>query len=737
MNAGTTGIQQIDFTIAFTDGSLNLPGPVTTLASFRANFDEISNGSANDNFESASSPWTVTGTATTFPDIYQWERREISPVEHRWADTNSNLVADQSLVSPPMHVGTGNFSFSFEHRYFFEVQSSPAGFFDGMVLEISTDNGATWTDIGASATPTYDHVLFTPDDNPLAGRSAYDGLSANYPSFIPVTVNLGTQYANQDVRIRFRVGTDSFGFGTGVEVRNFTTSGLTNTPFTAIVPQTVGCSAAGSVAATAGTPQSAVIISAFATQLQVTVKDASNNPVSGATVTFTAPSSGPSGTFAGGQTTATATTNAQGVATAPVFTANSVAGSYTVTATVAGVTTPANFLLTNLAGAAASVTATAGSSQSAVINTAFATRLQATVKDAGNNPVPDATVIFTAPSSGASGTFAGGQTTATAITNSQGVATAPAFSANSIAGTYTVTASVSGVGTAANFSLINLTSAAASIVATAGSSQSAVINTAFATQLQAAVKDAGNNAVSNAAVTFIAPSSGPSGTFAGGQTTATVTTTAQGVATAPVFTANSTAGSYAVTATVAGVATPASFSLTNTAADFTIASTAVATPVQVQAGGKAVINISISSGFQAPITFACVNGIPTKSQCVFPNGTAAPAGATSFEIDVQTTANTAWLERRSDRLRGIYALWLSFPSLLVAGLCLTRRKRRNAKFAAGISGILFVLLLLLSGCGGGASSPVPNGTPPGIYNITVSATSGAIQHQITVMIQVK
>ncbi|HYY68557.1 MAG TPA: hypothetical protein VE734_02410, partial [Terriglobales bacterium] len=290
----------------------------------------------------------------------------------------------------------------------------------------------------------------------------------------------------------------------------------------------------------------------------------------------------------------------------------------------------------------------------------------------------------------------------------------------------------------ANFSLTNLASAAASIVATAGSSQSAVINTAFATQLQATVKDAGNNAVSNAAVTFTAPSSGPSGTFAGGQTTATVTTTAQGVATAPVFTANSTAGSYTVTATVAGVATPASFSLTNTAADFTIASTAVATPVQVQAGGKAVINISISSGFQAPITFACVNGIPTKSQCVFPNGTAAPAGATSFEIDVQTTANTAWLERRSDRLRGIYALWLSFPSLLVAGLCLTRRKRRNAKFAAGISGILFVLLLLLSGCGGSAASaPVPNGTPPGTYNITVSATSGAIQHQITVMIQVK
>jgi hypothetical protein len=52
------GIQQIDFLIAFTDSSLNLPGPVTALASLRGNYVEIPNGSASDNFESANSPWT-------------------------------------------------------------------------------------------------------------------------------------------------------------------------------------------------------------------------------------------------------------------------------------------------------------------------------------------------------------------------------------------------------------------------------------------------------------------------------------------------------------------------------------------------------------------------------------------------------------------------------------------------------------------------------------------------------
>jgi 5-hydroxyisourate hydrolase-like protein (transthyretin family) len=210
------------------------------------------------------------------------------------------------------------------------------------------------------------------------------------------------------------------------------------------------------ITATAGTPQSAAVNTAFATQLQATVKDSQNAPVGGVQVTFTAPASGASGAFAGGLNTAT--TNASGVATAAVFTANSTAGGpYIVTATVAGVATPANFSLTNLASAPASITATAGTPQSASINSAFATRLQATVKDGSSNPVSGVTVTFTAPSSGASGTFTGGMNTAT--TNAQGVATAPLFTANSTAGgPYTVTATVAGVATAASFSLTNLAS---------------------------------------------------------------------------------------------------------------------------------------------------------------------------------------------------------------------------------------------------------------------------------------
>ncbi len=378
-------------------------------------------------------------------------------------------------------------------------------------------------------------------------------------------------------------------------------SGVASAPFTANTtaggPYTVTATAAGvptvnfsltnnagapsSMTVNAGaTPQSATISTAFANPLAVTVKDAGSNPVSGVNVTFTAPGSGASGVFSNNTATITTATNTSGVASVS-FTANtSVGGPYTVTAASAGLTT-VNFSLTNNAGPAASITATAGTPQSAVINTAFATLLQATVKDAGSNPVSGVVVTFTAPSSGASGTFAGGVTTAT--TNASGVATAAVFTANATAGSYTVTAKVSGVANAANFSLTNNPGPPASITATAGTPQTTTINTAFSTQLQATVKDAGNNLVSGAIVTFTAPASGASGGFAGGVNTAT--TNASGVATAPVFTANGTAGGpYTVTAKVAGVAAAANFSLTNNNVQPTLASLV---PANTIAGGAA------------------------------------------------------------------------------------------------------------------------------------------------------
>src|SRR4051794_40324929 len=81
-------------------------------------------------------------------------------------------------------------------------------------------------------------------------------------------------------------------------------------------------------------PQSAQINHAYAQNLQVTIGLATNphSHPSGVVVTFTAPPSGASGTFANGTTSTTATSGGGGLATASVFTANGTAGQFQVTA---------------------------------------------------------------------------------------------------------------------------------------------------------------------------------------------------------------------------------------------------------------------------------------------------------------------------------------------------------------------------------------------------------------------
>jgi len=136
-----------------------------------------------------------------------------------------------------------------------------------------------------------------------------------------------------------------------------------------------------------------------------------------------------------------------------------VAGAYPFPATLT-----VNSSLTNLtapvvtinAGAPATVQAVAGSTpQSQTVGSAFATPLAALVKDAAGNALSGVTVKFTAPSAGASGTFAGSRrATESDTTNASGVATSSTFTANTTAGTYNVVASVTGA-TPATFALTN------------------------------------------------------------------------------------------------------------------------------------------------------------------------------------------------------------------------------------------------------------------------------------------
>jgi len=102
------------------------------------------------------------------------------------------------------------------------------------------------------------------------------------------------------------------------------------------------------VTAGVGASQTTTTGTRFAIALAVTVTDAHANHAANVAVTFTAPSSGPGGSFPGGHTRVTVKTNSSGIAVAPPFTGNRQAGGYIVTATTKGVR-PVAFALVNTA----------------------------------------------------------------------------------------------------------------------------------------------------------------------------------------------------------------------------------------------------------------------------------------------------------------------------------------------------------------------------------------------------
>ncbi|MEW6431700.1 MAG: myxosortase-dependent M36 family metallopeptidase [Myxococcota bacterium] len=231
--ADMVGITAGTFEVAVTDPTLVVPGPVRRPALFRLNFDVKANGSALDDVEAPMSLWTSTSDPNGNTGS-NWRIFQSTATEHYWFGPNPSSPADTWLTSPPLHVGQGPFIITFKHRYDFEKDAQTGVFYDGAVLEVST-NGTTWTDVGASAMPGYSGTLDSPGSNPLAGKRAYVGRSPNYPAFNTETVNLGTTYAGQTVRLRFRIGSDDAAAAKGWEVDDIAFQGITNTPFTTVV----------------------------------------------------------------------------------------------------------------------------------------------------------------------------------------------------------------------------------------------------------------------------------------------------------------------------------------------------------------------------------------------------------------------------------------------------------------------------------------------------------------------
>jgi protocatechuate 3,4-dioxygenase beta subunit len=315
--------------------------------------------------------------------------------------------------------------------------------------------------------------------------------------------------------------------------------------------------------------QSTTVNSDYAQPLSVRVLDAGGNPVSGAMVTFTLGTAGGGGSpgvssagasFADGSAQTTATTDSDGIATSPQFTANGTIGPFTATATVANAPEPASFRLENLPGKRERLTTLGSPKRAATVEHRYSHSLRVLVREANGSPQAGATITFTLGAGAGAGagasagaSFAAGTSTATATTGIHGVATSPSITAGSVAGTFTATATATTTTSTAHFTLSNHAGKPATITAGIAAAEATQAGTPFVIALAVTVTDAHGNKVPGALVTFTAPASGASGSFATRThpRTVTVRTDAGGIAVAPPFIADTQPGGYVVIATIA------------------------------------------------------------------------------------------------------------------------------------------------------------------------------------------
>jgi protocatechuate 3,4-dioxygenase beta subunit len=328
-----------------------------------------------------------------------------------------------------------------------------------------------------------------------------------------------------------------------------------------------------SVTATGTSSQEATVNGSYGQPLQARVTDVNGNPVQGANVTFAIlpGTTGASASFVGAAPSAT--TDSNGLATSPALIANGVPGRFSATASTAGVSAVATYTLDNHA-TSTTLQTTSTRNPDATVDTRYRSSLQARLLDANGQPIEGATVTFaiSAADNGAAANFLGGTSQATALTDANGLATAPRLIANKTAGGFTATATALGA-EPGRYTLKNLAAAPTSITAGAADGQSTIVGERFPIPLAVTVTDKNGNPVAGATITFTAPAKRASGHFtvphpkknAHARTSriVRVRTNSKGIAVAPPFTANGSAGGYAVTARVKGRSVRTAFSLLN------------------------------------------------------------------------------------------------------------------------------------------------------------------------------
>ena len=277
----------------------------------------------------------------------------------------------------------------------------------------------------------------------------------------------------------------------------------------------------------------------------------------------------------------------------------------------------------------------------------------------------------------------------------------------------------------------------------------ATTGTATNTTISASV----NNSVGGQAVTFsaaVTSSAGgaPTGAVSFLDNGAQIGTGAVSNGQAIFSTSSLSVGSHSISAQYSGnsifaASTSASTNETVNAAEFGLSPATMPT-VAVGQSVTFALTMFAAPGSNLTFTMSC-SGLPANSSCTFtpnPFAPGPPPSGSQVQMTFSTQAPSASLLiwRQPMPMPGFFGL-LGFGGLLTAvvGLFAWRKPKPSRRLAWGTAATV-VLAATIFGCGGGGSSPggtLTGGTPKGIANITVTATSGSTTMTKTVAVNVQ
>ncbi len=121
---------------------------------------------------------------------------------------NISSVSDQRLATPQISLPDGVASMYLNFQNWQHIESGGPGCFDGGLLEVSTNDGASWSQVENEhiLVREYDGPISGDFDNPLGGQDAWCGDPRD--EWERYAIDLSA-WQGEDVRFRFRFGTDS------------------------------------------------------------------------------------------------------------------------------------------------------------------------------------------------------------------------------------------------------------------------------------------------------------------------------------------------------------------------------------------------------------------------------------------------------------------------------------------------------------------------------------------------